>query len=137
MVVVAVIAIVTGIIISGVIGSKTKSRDAKRSSDLSQIVYALGQYFDKCNQYPSAISTTTANGCPSGVTLGSFMSTIPSDPTPGHSYGYSATGTPPGDYVLYTTFETTNSAVSQSAPNPGWFSVIACTTGLNFCVRPD
>ena len=53
LVVIAIIAILTGIIITGLVGSKAKARDAKRASDLSQIALALEQFFDRCDVYPA------------------------------------------------------------------------------------
>jgi len=136
-VVIAIIAILTGIIITNLVGSKAKSRDAKRGSDLSQISLALEEYFDRCDQYPANITNLAqSGGCPSGVTLGTFITAIPNDPSSGNSYGYSVTGSPPTDYILYTTFEATNSVVGQSAANPSWFSSFTCISGLHYCVRP-
>ena len=152
LVVIAIIAILTGIIISGLVGSRAKARDAKRASDLSQIALALEQYFDRCDQYPANITasnlTTINTGCPSSpsqVSLANFISKIPTDPSTNASYGYVTNGTPPSDFVLYTTFETTNSVMSQSAPNSSWFSTITCanvstspsSNDYNYCVRPN
>jgi len=160
MVVIAIIAILTGIIITGLVSSKGKSRDAKRASDLSQIQLAIEQYFDRCDQYPaSPLSTSASTGCPTNnnvqITLGSFISVIPTDPLGASSplksanYGY-VTNTTNTDYVLYTMFESSNSVLAQSAPNPSWtpsfisgFSGCANTattpagTGLGYCVRPN
>ena len=157
MVVIAIIAILTGIIITGLVGSKAKSRDAKRASDLSQISLALEQYFDRCYQYPTAIvgdpTKITSASCPTNnnaqITLGNFISKIPTDPTTNASYGYATNGTPPSDFVLYTTFETGNSVMNQSPPNPSWFSVNtfdcantattppSSSADYDYCVRPN
>jgi len=161
LVVIAIIAILTGIIITGLVGSKAKARDAKRASDLSQIALAIEQYFDRCDQYPPPLSVDSnfiidsdmlgwKNGCPSGVTLGSFISSIPTDPSGASAplgtgyngdYGY-ATNSTYTDYVLYTQFEASNSVLSQSAPNPtSWFptSTFDCSnaTHFDYCVRPN
>lgn len=136
LVVIAIIALLTGIIITGLVGSKAKSRDAQRASDLSQISLAIEQYFDRCDQYPSTIYptngdlTTVNNGCPSAVNLSNFISKVPTDPSgtgsplKTASYGYivntASTANPPTppptDYILYTQFEQSNSVLSQSAP---------------------
>jgi prepilin-type N-terminal cleavage/methylation domain-containing protein len=164
LVVIAIIAILTGIIITGLVGSRAKARDAKRASDLSQIALAIEQYFDRCDQYPSNaipglpdISNTSLppltanNGCPNGVTLANFISVMPADPTGGSTYIYQYSinsNTTPIDYVIYATFESTNSVLSQSAPNPSWFPLVVfncgnqATTpsvakGLDYCVRPN
>jgi prepilin-type N-terminal cleavage/methylation domain-containing protein len=161
LVVIAIIAILTGIIVTGLVGSKAKSRDAKRASDLSQIALAIEQYFDRCDVYPTpdtlsgnsvidAITlnqtcSATNNGVP--ITLGNFISVIPTDPSGTGSplkiasYGYAVNNTDT-DYVLYTEFEASNSVLAQSAPNPtSWFptSIFDCSNATNFhyCVRPN
>ena len=141
LVVIAIIAILTGIIITGLVGSKAKSRDAKRASDLSQIALAVEQYFDRCYQYPTTIAddptTITSATCPPGIYLSNFISKIPTDPTTNASYGYVTNGTPPSDFVLYTTFETTNSVMSQSAPAPtSWNSTFLTKTSNFNCANP-
>jgi prepilin-type N-terminal cleavage/methylation domain-containing protein len=155
LVVIAIIAILTGIIITGLVASKAKSRDAKRASDLSQIALALEQYFDRCDQYPTPYTGNVIDnnmlgqntGCPSGsgVTLGSFISKIPTDPSTGADYDY-VTNTTNTDFVLHTAFEASNSVLSQSPPAPGWSpSGIICinsatnqgATNLDYCVRPN
>lgn len=157
MVVIAIIAILTGIIITNLVASKAKSRDAKRASDLSQIALAVEQYFDRCDQYPiphngvidSTLLTQGPGVCPTNnnvqVTFSNFISKIPTDPSSGASYGYTTHGTPPSDYVLYTTFETGNSVMSQSPPNPSWFLSFSCLnpattpqgSSNDYCVRPN
>src|ERR1035437_7442371 len=113
MVVIAIIAILTGIIITGLVASKAKSRDAKRASDLSQIALAVEQYFDRCYQYPipnagkidSTLLTQGIGVCPTNnnvqVTFGNFISVIPTDPSTGAGYDY-VTNTTNTDFVLHT-----------------------------------
>jgi len=155
LVVIAIIAILTAIIMTNLVSSKAKSRDAKRASDLSQISLALVEFFDRCDQYPTpdtgnVIDATTllqSTGCPSGITLATYISSMPKDPSTGNPYGYTVNvtnGGTPTDYVLHTTFESSNSVLSQSAPlplSPPWPtgtvpSSYACQTGQNYCVRP-
>ena len=152
MVVIAIIAILTGIIITNLVASKAKSRDAKRASDLSQIALAIEQFFDRCDVYPTTIvgdpTTITSTNCPSGVYLSNFISKIPTDPSSGASYGY-ATNPTNTDYVLHTTFESTNSVSNQSAPLPstvtgsswaGYSFSFSCTNDaahFDYCVRPN
>ncbi|MDE2188749.1 MAG: type II secretion system protein [Patescibacteria group bacterium] len=159
LVVIAIIAILTGIIMANLMGSKAKSRDAKRVSDLAQIQLAIEQYFDRCNQYPTTISGTLTSiyqGCPKDsnnvqITLGNFISQIPNDPT-GGNYDYvtnnsvnSSQYPTPTDYLLHATFETTNTASAQSATNmptwfpatPPWTSGVTCNISTSYCVRPN
>ena len=67
LVVIAIIAILSGIIIANLSGAKGKARDAKRVSDLGNIQMALELYFDRCNQYPASVSNVMNfddNSCP-------------------------------------------------------------------------
>ena len=162
LVVIAIIAILTGIIITGLVGSKAKARDAKRASDLSQIALALEQFFDRCDVYPANITdlNQTGNGsCPSSpsqVSLANFISKIPTDPSTNASYDYAVNNSSqPTDFVLHTTFEASNSVLAQSPPLPSDFqtrpwvivsgSIATCAntatspvgTGLDYCVRPN
>ncbi len=128
MVVVAIIALLSGIIITSLTGSKAKSRDARRVSDVNQIQLALEQYFDRCGQYPNTITpansnlTTVTNGCPSigGVTisLASYISVIPKDPSStvnsgNYDYAINPTYT---DYILHAKLEGSNAAQQNSYP---------------------
>jgi type II secretion system protein G len=168
LVVIAIIAILTGIIITGLVGSKAKARDGERASDLSQISLALEQFFDRCDVYPTSLNINddglinSVVSCPKDasnnqITLGNFISKIPTDPTNSGVYVYSyATNSTYTDYVLHTTFEASNSVLAQSAPLPsgfptGWTvtpsgSISTCNNqatqtsvpgGLDYCVRPN
>lgn len=112
LVVIAIIAILTGIVVSSLTGSKSKARDAKRISDIGNIQLSLELYFDRCKQYPSALSTGIANGCPSGVTLGSFISVVPTDPTSG-SYSYYVLDPNRDDFALVATLENYNEVLKD------------------------
>ena len=122
MVVIGIIGILSGIIVTNLTSSKSKSRDARRVSDVNQIQLALEQYFDRCGQYPiptgtsnAQISLTAQNGCPSGITFGSYISVIPGDPVSAAQYGYIAnSATFPTDYILHATLESSNNAQQNS-----------------------
>jgi prepilin-type N-terminal cleavage/methylation domain-containing protein len=107
LIVIAIIALLTGIVVTSLAPSKGKARDAKRISDLGNIQLAISLYYDRCKQYPSAITGTLSSinaGCPSGISLASYISTMPVSPTPG-SYTYATAGSPPNDYVLAVALE--------------------------------
>jgi prepilin-type N-terminal cleavage/methylation domain-containing protein len=137
LIVIAIIAILSGIMITNFSSSRARSRDGKRVSDISQIQLALEQYFDRCQQYPSALTNPTAgitsSTCPSGVTLANFISQIPTPPSAAtYDYATFAPGAPNNltitDYVLHTRFETRVAALddslrSGSSPTtPAWFT---------------
>lgn len=156
LIVIAIIALLTGIILTSLSGSKAKSRDAKRASDLAQIQLAIEQYFDRCDQYPQTnifasglVLTNVNQGCPTSpnaVSLATFISQIPTDPTNTGNYVYYYTfNSNYTDYVLHATFETTNSASAQSATavptwfpsQPPWPGNASCNTSTSYCVRPN
>jgi prepilin-type N-terminal cleavage/methylation domain-containing protein len=88
MVTVAIVGILMAIVTSNFTTSRSRSRDAKRVSDINQIQLALELYFDRCDEYPATLSLTAKNGsCPTGIELGSFISKIPTAQSPG-SYEY-------------------------------------------------
>ncbi len=165
LVVIAIIAILSGIIITSLTASKAKSRDAARISDLNQIQLALEQYFNMCGQYPAQESGNgyselfypnlgVDNGCPSTngtqITLGSFISVIPTDPLNGIQFGYVTNispSSPPTDYILYTQLESPNSVQQNSFPDSvrsvndkSWASSVSCydpsipANALDYCI---
>ena len=130
MVVILIIAILSGIVMAQFSVAKAKSRDGKRVADIAQIQLAIQLYFDRCNQYPRASATGLlatveitsggiADGCPSGVTLGTFLNQLPTPPSGGvtdatntYTYRYivHTTGTVRDDYYLFTRLETASAA---------------------------
>ncbi len=99
--VIAVIGILSAVVIAGLSPSRAKGRDSRRIADIATLQLALEQYRDICRQYPDGaggLQLTDANGCPVGVTLASFIATIPTPPD-GGNYGY-ATGANYTRYVL-------------------------------------
>ncbi len=156
LVVIAIIAILTAIITSNFGQSKAKARDAKRVSDLAQIQLALELFFDRCNGYPLSITDTsqTIVSCPNGITLGTYISKVPTDTMYPYVYGVndainanpSTIGT---DYILKAQLETNNSSALQDDvdANQTWvvydggyqLVTVDCSdslTAYNYCVQP-
>ena len=91
LVVIAIIGLLASVVLLALNSARAKSRDARRVADIRQILTATELYFNDCGNYPSALATGTNNGC-TGVTLGTFLSQIPTNPTPGGAtYVYTAT----------------------------------------------
>jgi prepilin-type N-terminal cleavage/methylation domain-containing protein len=143
LVVIAIIALLTAIVTSNFATSRSKSRDAKRVSDLAQIQLALELFFDRCNGYPGVI-TTSANisSCPAGITLGTFISQIPTPPTAlsGDTYTYAVSGSPATDYVLRARLKNNNSSVlSDDVDGTSPINNTDCTDSnpnYYYCVQP-
>lgn len=114
LIVIAIIALLAGIIMTSLTGSKSKSRDGKRIADINQIQSALEQYFDRCGQYPAQLNVSQGAGvCPASVTLATFISTIPTPP--GGTYDY-AINTDKTDFVLHVTLENISDYVKDGLP---------------------
>jgi prepilin-type N-terminal cleavage/methylation domain-containing protein len=146
LVVIAIIAILSALIFGSLYSSRSKARDAKRISDIAQIQLALEQYFDKCRKYPAdndgnLTTGSLAAGC---VILGTYISVIPTAPSPG-IYFYSAKSDG-YDYVLKATFENNNEALKDSLPTfavspTGFVPAITCNNNpgagsYEYCVGP-
>lgn len=131
LVVIAIIAIMTGIIVTSLVSSKSKSRDAERVSDVNQIQLALEQFFDRCGQYPRPDSNghlVTTTTCPgdSTISLGSYISVIPMDPSTKANYDYGVyNATTPTDYILHAHLENQNNAQANSFPEGSRFADIS------------
>ncbi len=134
LVAVAIMALLTAIIISNLTQAKGKSRDAKRVSDLAQMQLALELFFDRCNQYPSTLAITANNNCPSNITLGTFISQIPTAPAPG-SYQYGVKSDL-SDYVLKATLESNNAALVDRYTGSVYSPITSCTGTYDYCVVP-
>ncbi len=134
LVTISIIVLLTGIIMTNITSSRSKSRDAKRISDVGQIQLALELYFDRCHQYPTPSSggalveisdtfLTKGEGCPAGVTFGSFISHVPTPPTGANqtAYAYQVNNNAtPTNYVLQAILENYNEVVKDSLGTNPW-----------------
>ena len=100
LVVIAIIGVLAAVIMVNLSGVRSKGNDAKRVSDVKNILLAVGLYYNDNNQYPTSLTDLVPNYLPSE----------PRDPA-GNAYGYTASGT---DYVVYTTLDNASSTVLQS-----------------------
>jgi prepilin-type N-terminal cleavage/methylation domain-containing protein len=155
MVVIAIIAILTAILTANFSAAKSRSRDGQRISDTAQIQLALAGYFNQCNSYPapdtgnviglsgSTMLTQPNSSCP-GITLGSFISKIPTPPAGASQTNYTyITGTTNGvantDYLLEATLENSSNVSSESiaqAQVPADISGATCDTTTHYCLGP-
>ena len=125
LVVIAIIGILTSIVMANLSSARSKARDAKRISDIGQIQLALELYYDRCKQYPASgtgegavtLSTGFNNNCTTvtpAITLGSYISQIPSSPSPGSYTYYVDNRASPSDYVLSVALENYNEVMKDS-----------------------
>lgn len=92
LVVIAIIGLLASVVLLSLNSARAKSRDAKRLSDVRQLVSALELYFNENNAYPVGASLAP-------LTAG-FIGALPSYPSPidgactgYNSYNYSGTST--------------------------------------------
>lgn len=150
-VVIAIIAILTGIVTTNFTKSKAKARDAQRISDTGQLQLALSLYFDRCAQYPTSLVLTANNGCTSNpaITFASYIGKIPTPPVGASqtTYDYAVnSASRPTDYVLHAKLEDTNSATKNSltSPAPSNYTVVTGNTftcsdaagSKDYCIGP-
>mgnify|MGYP001580527353 CR=1 FL=1 len=124
LVVIAIIGILSSVVLASLNSARTKSRDAKRVSDIKQLQLALEFYFDSNGGYPSAINIANLVTAPNN-----FIATIPTDPVGGGSYLYTPIGTGCTSYHIGATLEDTGHSVLDSD------SDAVASSGTNQC--PD
>lgn len=123
LVVIGIIALLSVMAIAALQSARSRSRDARRVSDIKQIQNAFELYFAEMGEYPptvpvagenlgdasasclvaTASAWTTLAACSGKVMMGQ----VPSDPanTGSYVYEYAPQGTPPNDYTLTFTLE--------------------------------
>ncbi len=79
LVVIAILLILIAIVISSLSISQKRTRDDRRISTLQEIMLALEEYRDVCQEYPHSLILNVDNGCVNGntsslVTLETFLS---------------------------------------------------------------
>jgi prepilin-type N-terminal cleavage/methylation domain-containing protein len=86
LVVIAIIGLLSTMAVVALNNARTKSRDAKRVSDIKQIQTALEMYFTDQNNYPAAGTSDDALAL---LQTSGFFAALPTNPTPnGHAYKY-------------------------------------------------
>lgn len=87
LVVLAIIAVISGISMFALNDVRISSRDARRKADLETIRSALELYKSDCGSYPTAVPTSgTSITGPSGLPCAGnvYMQTVPTEPTSGN-----------------------------------------------------
>ncbi|MCX6715958.1 MAG: type II secretion system protein [Candidatus Taylorbacteria bacterium] len=159
LVVIGIIAILSAIIYPTFGSSRAKARDAQRVSDLGQLQLAIQLFYDRCGAFPAAsfglpnglnylMTISTNSNCPTGITLGTFMSTVPVPPAGAGQtfYDYMTTGanSNPDNYILHAALESYNPAVAKGLPgiptgynNNGLWSCSNTVSSVHYCITSN
>jgi prepilin-type N-terminal cleavage/methylation domain-containing protein len=127
LVVISIIGLLSAIVLASLNTARVKSRDARRLSDMNAVVQALQLYYTDNASYPLTPGTDTAAACggstPSCVddltplTTGSYISTLPIDPTRGGStINYRYCSTAGKSYVILEDPESLNNWCMPQEP---------------------
>ncbi len=143
LVVIAIIGLLSSVVLSSLNSARTKSRDARRLSDIRQIQTALELYFDDVSppEYPDQDSTRDV---PLVLKTGGYLPSLPTDPRTGDSYYYDnltnadascsvATGVCT-NYVLGANLEGTGHSALSGDIN-GTVASVNCADPV-YCVQP-
>ena len=143
LIVIAVIAILAGVVLTGVSGFQASARDTRRVGDLRGAQNHLELFFNRCGHYPVDNGTTCGGATDNAgivswddltTALKTVTSQVPKDPGPdGYEYGHGEAGL---SYVLKATFERENSALQEDID--GSVNGLDCTeTDSNFyyCIQ--
>jgi len=108
LVVIAIIGILAAIILASISGTRARSRDARRKSDLAQLHRALTMYYQDNEKYPTTTNDQLAD-LPTALSVltgtPKYMNKIPDDPqAPAKHYQYQSINGGK-DYSLYATLE--------------------------------
>jgi len=154
LIVIAVIAILSGIVITGISGFQASARDTKRVADLRSTQNLLELYFNACGHYPgdsACGNNDPANwGALSTSVKGKLgISNFPeppggiSDPIAGARFLYEVSPTQTS-YVLGAELEGDSNALRESFNPPAWLNDtdIPCGEGTGeslsvFCVSSE
>lgn len=129
LVVIAIIGILSSVVLASLNSARTKSRDARRISDVKQLQLALELYFDDNSGYPVA-----ANYAALDLVAGGYIASMPADPTSGATYEYEAAGAT--SYCLGTNIEGNPPAGSTQGCLPGGGATDELPAGVDYAVSP-
>jgi prepilin-type N-terminal cleavage/methylation domain-containing protein len=97
LVVIAIIGVLAGMVLVSMGGARAKARDARRQSDMRQLVSAQEMYYgDNDSYYPLATMPTA---------IGTYLTAVPKDPSTGAAYGTVTNVGSTGNFCYYATME--------------------------------
>ena len=141
LIVIAVIAILAGVVLTGVTGFQATARDTRRIGDLKNTQNFLELYYNKCGYYPGGIDAggdCTTTDPASWSQLEDSMepdvtSNFPNDPVTGRTYYYGVSGDRL-QYVIGAELERDNSVLKDDADGTV-YGVDCADAGLIYCIQ--
>jgi prepilin-type N-terminal cleavage/methylation domain-containing protein len=143
MIVIAIIAILSGIVLVGVTGYQATARDAKRATQLRSVQNLVELYYAQCGFYPGAASCADKNavitwdGLKSALSLSAGdAAKFPNTPDGTAKWGFKSCGNAQ-QYTVAVQFEKGNAAATEdSAPScqPDGFICTGANGGTTFCL---
>src|SRR3989344_4909933 len=118
-IVIAGIAILAGVVLTGVTGFQATARDTRRIGDLKNTQNFLELYYNKCGYYPG------------GIDAGGDCTTT--DPATGRTYYYGVNGDRL-QYVIGAELERDNSVLKDDADGTV-YGVDCADAGLIYCIQ--
>jgi len=140
LVVIAIIGILATIVLVSLNSARQKARDVRRIGDIRQVALALEMYYDDNAAYPVVTGCTAANWDTMATAIegGSYMTSVPNDPTNSGSYVYMYGGIAT-DYALKATLENlSNTALDTDVDG----TAVSCTCDADpdvagiYCIQP-
>lgn len=139
LIVIAVIAILAGVILTGVTGFQATARDTRRIGDMKNVQNFLELYFNRCGFYPGADDCSTASDPDTWAELTTAMQDITSNlPQPQstnfeYDYGVDAAG---GrlNYTIGAELERDNSVLDTDVDGASVDGVNCDDAGLVYCI---
>lgn len=131
LVVIAIIGLLASVVVASLGTARAKGRDARRLTDMRQLVNALELYASDNQHYPTS-TWLDINACDGGyadlstVLTSTYISTVPKDPQFCQWYGTPDGGT---TYFLYYEFEIPQPKLSRDCGNGDWGGNWYCTKG--------
>lgn len=107
LVVIAIIGILASIVLVSMGGARAKARDAKRQSDIRQIVAAMEMYYNDGEVYLTSATAPTA--------IGTYLDGVPQDPvTSNGAYDWLDNSADDQRFCIYATLESTSGCASST-----------------------
>jgi len=123
LVVIAIIGILAGMVLVSMSGARSKARDARRLSDMRQLVSAQEMYYGEHDVYFSSAAYPDA--------IGTYLSATPSDPS-GGDYGTVDNTGDTAKFCYYATLENANTTANGCTTAGAGCGFYTASEGGNF-----